>query len=154
MEKQLSEIERCEIAKKRGFTYNPETGILYGVTRKEIKNTKNGYIICYIMVDGKDYQIRGHRLAWFLYYGKLPNNQKDHINLNKTDNRISNLRDVTPQQNIFNRYEAKGYFFNKNYNKFQAQIGINGVYLDLGSFDNEIDARRAYLEAKTKYHKI
>jgi hypothetical protein len=54
-----------------------------------------GYI--HIRVDGKNYQ--EHRLAWLYVHGKFPDNCIDHINGIKDDNRISNLRDVTTQEN-------------------------------------------------------
>jgi len=41
-----------------------------------------------------------HRLAWYLYYGVMPRYEIDHINGDKGDNRIENLREVTPSQNI------------------------------------------------------
>ena len=40
------------------------------------------------------FKIRVHRLAWFISFGSLPTGEIDHINQNKADNRLSNLRDV------------------------------------------------------------
>lgn len=47
----------------------------------------------------KTFKIRAHRLAWFIVNGVLPNGEIDHINQDKLDNRISNLRDVTKEVN-------------------------------------------------------
>ena len=79
--------------------------------------------------------------------------QIDHINRIKNDNRIENLRPATNQLNQFNT-NAKGYYWNKRANKWNAKIKLNGKTIHLGSFDNEEDARNAYLTAKEKYHII
>jgi len=77
----------------------------------------------------------------------------DHINQDKSDNRLENLRWVTTQENSFNT-RAKGYHYNKQYKKFQAGIGINGKIKYLGCHDTEDEARAAYLAAKAVYHVI
>ena len=79
--------------------------------------------------------------------------QVDHINRIKTDNRLVNLRLVTNQQNSFNT-SAKGYYWHKQLNKWQAQIGINGKNKHIGYYDHEEDARAAYLAEKALHHII
>ncbi|AIX48826.1 hypothetical protein PSNIH1_00390 [Pantoea sp. PSNIH1] len=61
--------------------------------------TKLGYIA--ISINNKLFF--AHRLAWFMHYGFWPQHQIDHINRNKQDNSIDNLRDVSASQNLFNR---------------------------------------------------
>lgn len=80
--------------------------------------------------------------------------QIDHIDGNPLDNRRSNLRAVTHQQNHFNRTSARGCYWNKLLKKYQAQITVDGKQIHLGCFDTEQEARAAYLEAKEKYHII
>ena len=80
-------------------------------------------------------------------------NSIDHINGNKLDDRISNLRNVTHQHNGFNQ-KCKGYCYNKRTKKYQAYIRLNGKLKYLGLFENEQDAEKAYLNAKDKYHVI
>ena len=78
----------------------------------------------------------------------------DHINCERNDNRIENLRLVTRQENAFNETKSKGYNWHKRRQKFRARIKINGEDKHLGYFDNEEDARSAYLKAKKELHII
>ena len=80
-------------------------------------------------------------------------NQIDHIDRNPLNNNIENLRVVTNQENGWNQY-AKGYSFNKENGKYRAQIRVNGKNIYLGYFENEDDARTAYLNAKAIHHII
>ena len=148
-------LERCQLAKEKGFTYCPVSGEIKGVYGKVITKTDNhGYSLIQLMTEGKKYYILGHRLAWFLHYETLPINSIDHIDGNRSNNRIDNLRDVTNQQNQWNRTTAKGYCWNKELKKFQAYIHINGKIKNLGRFKTEQEARNAYLTAKEIYHVI
>ena len=89
-----------------------------------------------------------HRAIWELHNGPIPDGLViDHINRDKTDNRIENLRVATRSQNNHNT-EAKGYSWSRSQKKFVAYISDMGRSINLGSFDNEEDARGAYLEAK------
>ena len=82
------------------------------------------------------------------------NNSIDHIDHNKLNNNIENLRCVTHQHNLWNRAHAKGYSWNKKDSRWRAKITVNGKTKSLGTFINEEDARNAYLDAKIKYHVI
>ena len=77
----------------------------------------------------------------------------DHINRKKDDNRLENLHVVNSQQNQFNR-DDKGYSWREGRNKWEAHIRVNNKTIYLGMFENEEDARNAYLEAKAKLHII
>ena len=81
-------------------------------------------------------------------------NSIDHINGTTTDNCITNLRNVTNQQNQWNHTKAKGYCWREDMNKWRAQIELNGKSIYLGCFDLEEAARNAYLEAKKVHHII
>lgn len=151
----MTELEKYEAAKSKGYTYNPVTGELKGVYGKVIKTiSPTGYIRFIMMFNDRPYSIRGHRLAWYLCYGKLPLNQIDHIDGNRTNNKITNLRDVTQQQNQWNQTKAKGYYWDKQKGKYTAQITLDNKRIYLGAFPTEEEARNAYLKGKSKYHVI
>ena len=111
-----------------------------------------------IRVNGKQY--RAHRLIWFMVHGKFPVNMLDHINGNKLDNRISNLREATHQENMQNKTKArldnKSGFLGVSLNKgrFRANIKLNGKLKYLGLFDTPKEAHEAYLKAKREHHEF
>jgi len=119
------------------------------------KNIRNNY--SYIIVNIKKYVL--HRLNYFAWnqswniHDGSNYNHIDHIDRNRLNNHISNLRVVTNQQNNFNA-GAKGYSWSKIMNSWRARIKINYKEIDLGYFEKEEDARKAYLEAKKIYHII
>ena len=91
-----------------------------------------------------------HNQDWNIQDSSI-NNYIDHIDGNRANNDIRNLRVVTCQQNNFNTC-AKGYTWNKPAKKWMAQINLNKKYMYLGCFKTEEEARNAYLEAKKIYH--
>ena len=114
---------------------------------------KDGYRRFTIM--GKQYI--GARIVWLMFNKKFPSGQIDHINNDRLDNRIENLRDVTPQQNSFNRRRKvcnssgyKGVTFHKRDKKWQATIEYNGKTRFLGYFSKPEDAHKAYCNAAEK----
>lgn len=77
----------------------------------------------------------------------------DHININKKDNRLQNLRYLTDQKNKFNT-NAKGYSFNKRNKKYESYIKLNHKKIFGGYFDTKEEAHNKYLELKKIYHII
>jgi hypothetical protein len=123
----------------------------------KFSENRNGYLFC--RINRKFY--RKHRLIyyannqdWDITDGSIANNSIDHIDGNRKNNNIINLRVVTHQQNHFNQTKAKGYCWHKKNKKWLAQITVDNKNIHLGYFDKEDDARTAYLEAKEIYHKI
>jgi len=112
---------------------------------------KDGYT--QVKIDGKLYLT--HRLIFLYHHGYLPENEIDHINRIKNDNRIENLREVSqscnrrncgnPKNNTSN---IKGIYLNTKNNKWRAQIKINNIVKNLGNFDNKEDAVLARLAAE------
>jgi HNH endonuclease len=136
--------------------YNPETGIfMWNLTKKIAGHTQaDGYVRIRL---GKK-QHYAHRLAWLYINSNLPTSPLDHINGIKSDNKISNLREVTPSQNMQNLFQARkknksgllGVVFAKG--KFQARIVSNGRQICLGTFSNAELAHATYLKAKAELH--
>jgi len=124
-----------------------------GDWKKIIDRDRCGYRC--IHIGNKSYQL--HRIIGMLFLNLDINDTKqhiDHIDGNKSNNNLDNLRIVSHQKNCFNFTKAKGYFFDKKNNKFQSSITLNGKSIFLGRFDTEEEAREAYLQAKEIYHKI
>ena len=123
---------------------------------KKLKATcnGNGYMRLNLSKDGKIKKYYIHRLLAEAYLPDFCEDlQVDHIDRDRTNNCISNLRMVTHQQNMFNT-NAKGCYFYKNRNKWHARIRVNDKMHHLGYFESEDDARQAYLKAKENMHKI
>ena len=96
-----------------------------------------------------------HRYVYELANGSIPEGLSiDHIDGNKSNNFLSNLRVVTHQQNQWNHTKAKGYYWARLANKWRAQIRVNGKNKKLGYYDTEAEAHQAYLSAKAIYHQI
>jgi hypothetical protein len=153
-----------------GAKFNYEYGNVYqcyhlkkGDVWKERKLSINnkGYKFCQFMINKKRYTILLHRLVywlhnphWDIFDSSIKNNSIDHIDGDRQNNNIENLRVVTNQENHWNRKNAKGYTWSKRDNKWESKITLNAKHIYLGIFDNEEDARNAYLDAKEKYHII
>lgn len=102
--------------------------------------------------------INSHIAAWAIVHGEWPKGQIDHINGDRLDNRIENLRDVPAILNNCNRAKSKGksskylgVSFKKGRNKWRAHIQVDGKYIHLGHFGTEEDAVAARLKAQRQY---
>lgn len=97
---------------------------------------------------------REHRLIWILHYGDIPPEcEIDHINGNRADNRIENLRLATRAQNQANAKLRKdntsgykGVSFHKKHGKWSANISVNGKVVWLGVYDTPEEAHGRYLQ--------
>lgn len=110
-----------------------------------------------IQIDGC--RMKAHHIVWALHYGEYPARFIDHINGNKTDNRIENLRLATASDNASNCASAHnstspylGVSFKTASKAWVAQIYKLGKKSHLGLFDSEIAAAKAYNEAATRLH--
>lgn len=142
------------------FDYDPEVGILkwkkpplsyIQIGEEAGSNTGDGYR----RVSIKNRRYKTHRIIWLYTYGYMPEHNIDHINRNKLDNRLSNLREVSQVCNMRNvvRYKTnksgvKGVCFCKTTNKWMSYIGIKKKDYYLGSYSDFDDAVCARLAAE------
>ena len=141
------------------FDYDPKTGIFtrkWKLKGKKKLGTKKGTRYISIAIDGVNYW--AHRLAWFYMHQKWPAHHIDHINGNKRDNRMCNLRECTHASNMMNRKiqsnsktGLKGVYLHSD-GGYQAAISANGKKKYLGTFKDPISASNAYDEAAKKLH--
>lgn len=157
---------------KSAIHYDPATGIFKWLTDKrhgrnnaflarksgEIAGFRGSHGYWYIVID----QLRhaAHRWAWFYMTGTFPSKEQDidHINGTRDDNRWPNLRLVTRSENMQNlkgphKDNSTGFLgVEKKRNKFSARICIDGHKRSLGSFYTAQEAHQAYLTEKRKIH--
>ena len=131
--------------------YAPETGEMRWKSGRLPRLNPKGYLRFMQSIDGKERSVFAHRLAWFIYYGKPPDHYIDHVNHDRTDNRIENLRDVpngTNAKNIElksrNTSGFSGVYWNKTKRKWKVCVKVAGKINHLGYFhDKEAAAERA-----------
>lgn len=161
----FSTMEDVEMAKmdyenlNEELTYNKGTGQFFW---KKEAGTITGHGYRYIRVNGK--MMLAHRMAWLMEYGEDPEGQLiDHINGNRLDNRIENLRLATFSQNGANakrhsrntsglKGASKVLKKGKWTGKWQSTITVRNKQLYLGSFNTAEDAHAAYLVAAQQHH--
>lgn len=153
---------------RRLLRYDPETGRLFWLSRSTDScaanrvaswNARFSNREAFTADHGNGYRsgglfgriYRAHRVAWAIHYGEWPSMWVDHINGNRSDNRIANLRLASASQNSRNTRSAKGsssqflgVHRDNSKAKWKAKIRIDGRDKHLGYFDIEEDAARAY----------
>lgn len=146
---------------KLKLVYDPASGKLFRKLKKSLKevgclNKKLGYKV--VRVGNTLYY--SHRLAWILYYGEWPVGCIDHIDGDKLNNSLSNLRQATSQENMRNLKKRcntssiyKGVTWCKRKKKWKAQIRFDDKNLHLGYFLEEEGAAKHYNEVVYKFHK-
>jgi hypothetical protein len=147
----------------REFSFNAETGI---VTRKtaaanqlvgKTVGSSNSHGYLYAQIDYCKFRL--HRAIWAMVHGSWPTEEIDHINGNRKDNRLANLRHVSRQQNATNlgirsnnKSGHKGVSWNKCRKKWMASISIAGKSKNLGGYKHLVDAVAAYKHASQILH--
>lgn len=140
------------------FDYHPDG---YLIRKKNGKpcgkhaNHPTGY--AYVSVGGR--MLRAHRIIFAIVYRRMPVGEIDHLNGNRSDNRIENLRDVSRPENQHNRKRNKtnssgfpGIHWHARDQKWMAQICVNNRKIHLGYFDDLNEAVEARKSAKIKHH--
>lgn len=159
-------IKRNELTQeelKKRLVYNTNTGEFfynYSIGGKlkgnKVGTLKDGYI--YIRVAGVIYL--AHRLAWLYIYGKFPISMLDHIDRNRSNNKISNLRESNYSQNgrntninKKNTSGIKGVDYMKSLHKWRSRSVIQGIEHHIGVYSSIEDARIARENFDDKYEK-
>lgn len=141
------------------LSYDCNTGLLTWIKGRrgskgtgKVAGSSNGKYIR-VIIDGEKFY--AHRLAWALHYGEWPKSIIDHIDGNKTNNKIANLRQCSYSQNGFNRHNQTnntsgmvGASFDKKRNKWLAKIMFNYKHIHIGYFSTKEEAHDAYMKKK------
>lgn len=148
---------------KTHLSYNPDNGIFLRLisNNSQIKVgdiagslSDDGYIRIQIL--GKSY--KAHRLAWLYVYGKFPT-YIDHIDGNRTNNKLNNIRQCSLSENqkntkipIHNKSGIKGVSWNKAYCKWEVNARLNCKKYFLGRFDEISIAAKVYDDFAIQNH--
>jgi len=151
------------------LNYNPETGIFTRKIRTAQRHkigdradflvtSGNAEGYCRVSFDSKRYL--AHRVVWLYVHGSWPEFDIDHINGNKSDNRLENLRDVPAKINRQNLHGPKGKntssgllgVYLHNQGRYVARIQKDGKCTYIGVYDCPYEAHEAYLVAKRILH--
>lgn len=133
------------------LSYDPSTGRFERVGPYKgkglyVRETYKGYLKIQIMGE----RIFAHRLAWLLHHKRWPEEMIDHVNGDRSDNRIENLRSASAHQNAANSkiYSSNTTGFKgvseRRPGEFRARIQVNGKSLSLGTFPTPEKAHEAY----------
>lgn len=114
-----------------------------------------GYVM--ICIDGVDY--KRHRLVWFAVHKKWPAEELDHINGDRADDRIENLREASKAQNMWNAKTPvtnvsgrKGVSWYEPRKCWRVTIRVNGKPIYGGKFKSLEAAKGARERLEKKYH--
>lgn len=144
------------------LNYEPSTGALtWRVNRPGAKAGRVvGCVSVYgyrqLTVDAKP--LYAHRVAWMHFYGEWPKEQIDHINGDRLDNRLTNLRDVSGAVNSANKHKPRGRsgllgaHVDTEFGGFASKIGPAGAQRFLGRFKTAEEAHYAYMTARAEGH--
>lgn len=150
---------------REAFSYNADTGkFVWRMPRSRgIKTGDEAGCLCpklgyrNLRIDRRGYL--AHRVAWLFVNGEWPPGEIDHINGDRADNRISNLRLASDAENrrnskrpVSNTSGVKGVSWCKKKKMWHAGIKYNYRTINLGYFDDVNEAGRAYQSAAMKYH--
>lgn len=160
------------------FRLRPDANVVNeignGLLEVEMRNKKTGVIVKTIIDEEFRWVVEKHRFYYHVGYARTDfrgskkslhqfildsDDQVDHINKDRLDNRKSNLRACTPQQNrmnmsirIDNASGVSGVSWCKELKKWRAYLSIKGRQIHCGLFVNKSDAIESRLNAEIKYY--
>lgn len=146
------------------FVYDFDKGLLFwrenkgttGKAGREAGYTSNGYRS--VKIDSRGYLT--HRLIWLYVHGCEPNEHIDHIDGDRSNNRMDNLREASNTMNMENQTKPlknnrSGYLgvsYRKDRDNYRAQIWVGTKRIHLGNYSDAKSAHEAYLKAKRELH--
>lgn len=148
---------------KKALDYDPESGNFIRKFRDDVAKDVNtryagkiaGTTTCthgYVSISINNRHYLGHRLAFLFMTGKWPEDEVDHINMKRADNRWVNLRLATSSQNKMNinrrrnKSGFKGVCFHKHSGLWHATIMRDRKKISLGYFKKPEEAAAAYAD--------
>lgn len=151
---------------KEHLSFNFETGEIKWAKYPKKYNKTNKPVIAgsvhysgYRLISLMNKQYMAHRLIWAVYYGGWPNGFIDHVDMNKSNNSIHNLRIATRNQNGYNilakKISSSGYKnvqWDKETSKWRVRVRVNGKRHHIGRFENKDDAINAAKLFMLKHH--
>ena len=143
--KHLTEAEQQELLlrMKKNYTYDTATGRLtssrYGRAIRGAKRDKRGYLYVNCKIDKRSIHVALHHAVWAVCKGRWPEQPLDHINGNKQDNRIENLREVSDSENKMNMLHPW---------KPNTKTGLPGVYKNGSVYQIRVVSNRYYFRDK------
>lgn len=118
----------------------------------------HGYLRVTLWIRAQRFSLYAHRIAWCVAHGEWPAQILDHINGDGADNRLTNLRLATRQQNLrnvpvrsHNKLGVKGVRVNK-FGRFVARMTVDKRHITLGTFKDLESAKRAFAAAAARVH--
>lgn len=159
---------------KNALAYNPDTGELIWKHRCDRNNAWNAKLAgkqvgtktsCNQVLPSKRItfgfdgrRLSAHRIAWAIFYGQWPVGEIDHINGDPSNNRITNLRDVTRQENAKNQQVKSnnktgviGVHFDAQTKMWGVGVMVSGKHIRLGRFKDFFEAVCARKSANVRY---
>lgn len=146
------------------INYCPESGTFTWASKRKGRfhrdTAGSAHLAGYITICIDKFNYLSHRLAWYLHYESEPDGVIDHIDGDKANNRISNLRLGTTGQNLQNLKTARIDNFSgflgvaKHPRGFTAQINLDGKKIHIGTFKTPEEAHEAYLKKKREIHEF
>ena len=143
--KHLTEAEQHELLlrMKKNYTYDAKSGRLtssrLGRAIKGKMHGKKGYLAVNCQIGKKQVHVSMHHAVWAVCKGRWPEQPLDHINGNKQDNRIENLREVSDSENKMNMLHPW---------KPNTKTGLPGVYKNGSVYQIRVVSNRYYFRDK------
>jgi hypothetical protein len=148
----MTREEKCKLFESKGYTYNPETGEIKN-SWSRIVNSKHqrGYIKLSTPINKKTTTLFGHHFAWWMVYREVVLDKLiDHEDRDTSNNKISNLRIVTPSKNTRNSDLMDnfiGVYYIALTDNWRAEFYVEKKKIYLGYFDTFEEGRNAVLDA-------